>query len=89
VCCNVLQCVAMCCSLLHSSNAGWSVFCNPSSNVVCHLYIRRLKLQCVAVCCSVLQCVAVDFSWIGYFYIQKSNTILFLILSAICCLVCK
>jgi len=41
VCCSVLKCVAVCCSVLQ---------CVP---VCCSM------LQCVAVCCSVLQCVAV------------------------------
>ena len=45
VCCNVcsvLQCVAVCCSVLQCV----AVFCSM-------LYV----LQCVAVCCSMLQCV--------------------------------
>ena len=41
VCCSVLQCVALCCSELQCV----AVCCS--------------ELQCVAVCCSVLQCVAV------------------------------
>ena len=41
VCCSVLQCVAKCCSVLQCVAVCCSV------------------LQCVAVCCSVLQCVAV------------------------------
>ena len=41
VCCSVLQCVAVCCSVLQCVAVCCSV------------------LQCVAVCCSVLQCVAV------------------------------
>jgi len=45
--CSVLQCVAVCCSVLQ-----WP----PLQNVSCPpLYI----LQCIAVCCSVLQYVAV------------------------------
>ena len=41
VCCSVLQCVAVCCSVLQCSAVCCSV------------------LQCVAVCCNVLQCGAV------------------------------
>ena len=41
VCCSVLQCVAVCCSVLQCV----AVCCSVS--------------QCVAVCCSVLQCVVV------------------------------
>ena len=40
VCCSVLQCVVVCCSVLQCVAVSCSV------------------LQCVAVCCSVLQCVA-------------------------------
>jgi len=41
VCCSVLLCVAVCCSVLQCIAVCCSV------------------LQCVAVCCSVLQCIAV------------------------------
>jgi len=41
VCCSVLQCVAVCCSVLQC------------------VAVRCSVLQCVAVCCSALQCVAV------------------------------
>ena len=46
VCCSVLQCVAVRCSVLHISvvEKGTSESCSV--------------LQCVAVCCSVLQCIA-------------------------------
>jgi len=43
VCCSVLQCVAVCCSVL-----------------------QCVALQCVAVCCSVLQCVEVCCSVLQY-----------------------
>ena len=43
VCCSVLQCVAVCCHHV-TTKIAHSVCCNV--------------LQCVAVCCSVLQCVA-------------------------------
>ena len=45
-CCSVLQCVAMCCSILLR-------FAMYGGNVI------QSVLQCVAVCCSALQCVAV------------------------------
>jgi len=41
----VMQCVAVCCSVLQCALQCVAVCCNV--------------LQCVAVCCSVLQCVAV------------------------------
>ena len=46
VCCSVLQCVAVCCSVLPFTGYNGRIVC-------CSV------LQCVAVCCSVLQCVAV------------------------------
>jgi len=48
-CCSVLQCVAMCCSLLHRFSIAQ-----------CDLVCRELAisvLQCVAVYCNVLQCM--------------------------------
>jgi len=55
----VLQCVAVCCSVLQCVAFG----------CVNELCLDRLVccsvLQCVAVCCSVLQCVAfMNCSWI-------------------------
>jgi len=55
--CNVLQCVAVCCSVLqwHTCPFARTPCCaEPAQCVVC-----CGVLQCVAVCCSVLQCVAV------------------------------
>jgi len=49
--CNVLQCVAMCCSVLQWYEGIMIGVVNGSD--------PRPVLQCVAVCCSVLQCVAV------------------------------
>ena len=46
MCCSVLQCVAVCCSVLHKSAMD-----------ITDVYLQLLR--CVAVCCSVLQCVAV------------------------------
>jgi len=43
----VLQCVAVCCSVLQCLNSQVKEARGP------------VVLQCVAVCCSVLQCVAV------------------------------
>ena len=47
VCCSVLQCVA---ALLYQAFAAFSLACAGDD--------ARWKLHCVAVCCSVLQCVA-------------------------------
>jgi len=46
VCCSVLQCVAVCCSV-------------RSVEMISRTLYKCIVLQCVAVCCSVLQCVAV------------------------------
>ena len=51
VCCSVLQCVAVCCSVLQCVVVCCSVL--KCVAVCCSV------LQCAAVCCSVLQCVAV------------------------------
>jgi len=48
--CSVLQCVAVCCSGLQCGVVGCSVL--QCVAVCCS------RLQCVAVCCSALQCVA-------------------------------
>ena len=58
VCCSVLQCVAVCCSV-------YSITCESSCMASRHEYIPAMQyaavccsvLQCVAVCCSVLQCI--------------------------------
>ena len=63
MCCNVLQCVAVCCRL--ASRQKWTV--SISRHAVKRMSCSELQcvavccreLQCVAVCCSVLQCVAV------------------------------
>jgi len=62
VCCSVLQCVAVCCSVLQLEYGleGSNVF--DVSGGVC-VAVCYSVLQCVAVCCSVLQCVAVCCSW--------------------------
>jgi len=49
----VLQCIAVCCSVLQCAD----VFC---SSLQC-IAVCCSVLQCVAVCCSVLQCVPISF----------------------------
>ena len=68
----VLQCVAVCYSLLQcavvlfAATTSWSYSCTTvrCSVLQCHLQQqkpgRTLALRCVAVCCGVLQCVAVS-----------------------------
>jgi len=53
--CNVLQCVAVCCSELL---AGSRVAVYYLQGVARHPRVHA-RIKCVAVCCSVLQCVAV------------------------------
>ena len=50
VCCSLLQCVAVCCSALQRVAAR----CSALQRVA----VCRSVLQCVAVCCRALQCVA-------------------------------
>jgi len=50
VCCRVLQCVAVCFSVMHSTGRATATALQS-----CKIGV----LQCVAACCSVLQCVAV------------------------------
>jgi len=49
LCCSVLQCVAVCCCVLHSGKGD-------GTRAVLFTLCCSV-LQCVAVCCSVLQCV--------------------------------
>jgi len=56
---SVLQCVAVCCSVLQQTLHFTALF----TVIVCSV------LQCVAVCCSVLQCVAVDSTFHRIIYI--------------------
>jgi len=51
VCCSVLQCVAVCCSVLHDA-----FMMNTSNVLVC---LSNQTEQTVAMCCGVLQRVAV------------------------------
>ena len=65
MCCSVLQCVAVCCSvLLFADDYTWHISLHLPSvfidgTCVSRSYMCCSVLQCVAVCCSVLQCVAV------------------------------
>ena len=72
VCCSVLQCVAVCCSVVQCSVVQCvAVCCNVLKLLRCSLLqsfaefrsmlqcVGQCVGQCVAVCCSVLQCVAV------------------------------
>ena len=66
VCCSVLPCVAVCCSVLLSNKfvVGYGSIVSYSSSISPSLFIVDIHvccsvLQCVAVCCSVLQYVAV------------------------------
>ena len=61
VCCSVLQCDAMRCSVVQCIVVWCSVM---QCAAVCYSVLQCVAvccsvLQCVAVCCSVLQCVAV------------------------------
>jgi len=58
VCCSVLQCGAVCCSLLQLL-AHWERLSTLTLQVCGCVAVCRFMLQCVAVCCSMLQCVAV------------------------------
>jgi len=51
---NVLQCVAMCCSVLQCV----AVCCSVLGVMIIYMIMCCSVLQCVAVCCNVLQCVA-------------------------------
>ena len=51
VCCSVLQCVAVCCSVLQCVEV-----CRSVSQCIA---VCRSVLQCVAVCCSLMQSAAV------------------------------
>jgi len=60
VCCNALQRVAACCSVLQCVAV---LEADTGSNLLIHgvsiLQVCCSVLQCVAACCSVLQCVVV------------------------------
>ena len=71
VCCSVLQRVVVCCSVLQCVEVCCSVL---QRVVVCYSL-----LQCVAVCCSVLQyvtaCCSVLQSVAGYTYIHRNTSL--------------
>jgi len=61
VCCSVLQCVAVCCSVLHSSRCCKENIRYVYVDIVKYMYLHVLLAmslfkgkQCVTVCCSVL-----------------------------------
>jgi len=55
----VLQCVAVCCSVLQCADSVFVSLAFSVSLVHQRVAVCCSVLQCVAVCCSVLQCVAV------------------------------
>jgi len=55
----VLQCVAVCCSMLQLVAVLFSEMVLSSSKCVLQCVVVRNLMQCVAVCCSMLQYVAV------------------------------
>jgi len=74
VCC-VLQCVAVCCSVLQCVVAWCTACCSVLKPTrldykMCHMHddiaVRGSAWRCIAVCCSVLQCVAVCCSVLRY-----------------------
>ena len=69
VCCNVLQCVAVCCSVLQCVAETYEHAGEMRDTVVC-----CNVSQCVAVCCSVLQCVAVTYEHAGEMRDTKQET---------------
>ena len=76
MCCNMLQCVALCCSvkkLPDDEQVTYAVFCSVFFAVCCSvLQCVAVCLQCVAVCCSVLQCVAVCCSVLQCVAVERS-----------------
>ena len=56
VCCSVLQCVAVCCSVVLQHLVAMSSISACCSHSLCLSRRILLMLQCVAVCCSVLKC---------------------------------
>jgi len=62
VSCNVLQCIAMCCSEILiplPPSMGFTVLQMCCSELQC-VAVSCNALQCIAMCCSELQCVAVS-----------------------------
>jgi len=61
VCCSVLQCVAVCCSVVQRVNKSKLYACCQLLLSITFASLPSVDcvLQCDAACCSVLQCVAV------------------------------
>jgi len=59
VCCSMLPCVAVCCSVEKLGDVTRAEECVELRVAVC-----CSVLPCVAVCCRVLQCVAVRKNWV-------------------------
>jgi len=65
MCCNVLQCVAACCSVLQREISEivdvyeWRPVVAMCRSLLQCVAMCRSVFLCVPVCCSVLQCVAV------------------------------
>jgi len=93
VCCSVMQCVAVCCSVLRCI-AVCFLHCATEKPVVCH--VSKIKcvvvcgsvLQCVAVCCSVLQCVASPLSTLCYRQICRVSRFKNKVCVCVCVCVC-
>jgi len=74
VCCSVLQCVAVC--YVHTYT-----YVNPVLKALCAFLLEACEAllssnQCVAVCCSVLQCVAVCYRvlYLNNIYIYRCQS---------------
>ena len=63
MCCRVLQCVAVCRSVVQRVAVLQVIKSKADTTVKDKSYclVLQCDVQCVAVCCSVLQCVAVCF----------------------------
>jgi len=59
MCCSVLQCVAVCCSVPLCLLQCFCLFLNTRCSVLQCVLVCFSVLLCVAVCCSVLLCAAV------------------------------
>jgi len=57
VCCSVLQCVAVCCSVLCGSRDETHIRTCPQVSVFQLVAVCCSVVQCVAVCCNLLQCL--------------------------------
>jgi len=64
---NVLQCVAVCCSVLQCVAVIMHIMFRKCVAVCCGV------LRCVAVCCGVLRCVAVGYTVLHWFAVGGSG----------------